>query len=290
MRRPSTASSAASRADAPVGMPALVEGEVLARRQPQRPSRPRRARHAEVRVPPERHRHLPVGGGHEHGVDRRAGRRAAVDRELEQVRERERGRVDDGRRGEAGDVASRARARHLPVGRARRAGRGSASRCRRCGDAADGGRRRRPRRGSGATRAGWPRARAAAARRCVRRAARRRHPGAPGARGDHAAATRRSCPRRARTWRAARRCAVRSPACPGSAARRPRRVILGGHFVGQTSSRFSTMRSPAAYWSSTPGLIEYSGMRRCHSRSVTRSSRRARCEPRQRCTPPPNAR
>ena len=30
-------------------------------------------------------------------------------------------------------------------------------------------------------------------------------------------------------------------------------------------------------------------MRRCHSRNVTRSSRRARCEPRQRCTPPPNA-
>ena len=50
---------------------------------------------------------------------------------------------------------------------------------------------------------------------------------------------------------------------------------LGRH-LGQTSSRFSTRRRPPAYCSSTPGLIEYSGMRRCHSRKVTRSSRRAR--------------
>ena len=38
-----------------------------------------------------------------------------------------------------------------------------------------------------------------------------------------------------------------------------------------------------------PGSISYSGMRLCHSRSATRSSRRARCDPRQRWMPPPKA-
>ena len=77
---------------------------------------PRGARHPQVRMPPERHRHLPVAGGHEHGVDHEP---VVVQRDcdLEQVRERERGRVDDRRRGEACDVAPGARARHLPVGR-----------------------------------------------------------------------------------------------------------------------------------------------------------------------------
>ena len=49
-------------------------------------------------------------------------------------------------------------------------------------------------------------------------------------------------------------------------------------------------RMPAVYTSLWPSATEYSGMRRCHSRRATRSSWRARWEPRQRWTPPPKAR
>ena len=73
-----------------------------------------------------------------------------------------------------------------------------------------------------------------------------------------------------------------APSTPASRAARPQPAV---NTIGNVSSE----RIAGVYTSSWPGFTEYSGMRRCHSRSATRSSRRARCEPRQRCTPPPNA-
>src|SRR5262249_55668220 len=57
-----------------------------------------------------------------------------------------------------------------------------------------------------------------------------------------------------------------------------------------TSGRDSTARIPAEDFRRSPGLVSESEMRSWSCSSATRSSRRARCEPRQRCTPPPNAR
>ncbi len=189
-------------------------------------------------------------------------------------------------RGEARHVSPRARRRHLPIGPADE-------------QAVD----RQPvvvgvdataaevdvdAGGAVATRrrAGSPTARAAGARRCARRAARRRRPGS--ARNSRPLlAERHAGHADAGHERGAQRAGAQLER--GVALEAPLDDV-GGHGVGQTSSRFSTRRSPAAYCSSMPGLIAYSGMRRCHSRNVTRSSRRARCEPRHRCTPPPNVR
>ncbi len=184
-----------------------------------RPPAPRRTGDAQVGVPPERDRHRAVAGRNERGVDHEA---IVVrgDRDLEQVRERERGRVDDRRGGEARDVAPARWSPSPPSRASRRAGRGSATRCRRCGAAGGADRRRRPRRGTGATPGGSPTAPATGGRRCGRPAARPPHREARGARGRRVATTRRSCRRRAGTWRGARPRAARAQARRGTAARR----------------------------------------------------------------------
>src|SRR5215469_4517301 len=62
--------------------------------------------------------------------------------------------------------------------------------------------------------------------------------------------------------------------------------------AGKTSGRLSMPTRPAGQVArgAVPGASSYSGIRRCHFSSATRISILARCEPRQPCGPPPNAR
>jgi pyruvate/2-oxoglutarate dehydrogenase complex dihydrolipoamide dehydrogenase (E3) component len=60
---------------------------------------------------------------------------------------------------------------------------------------------------------------------------------------------------------------------------------------GKMSGSVSSPTSPVGHGTRgvNPGASSYSGIRLCHSASTSRISILARCEPRQRCGPPPNA-